>query len=148
VLDRKGPDGDAGALGAAAGAADRRTVGAGFAAARAVSARACSAATDAFAATALILLSRTTEPTAATSAMRRTRISEEIMLPAIPPGVYVCSFGTRRTARGSPRLGSSTSGRIWGTSSGVHHFGGATAVSVEVCCRTAIGSVAAIARRR
>jgi hypothetical protein len=78
-----GADAVAALVGATLAAGVRRTAGAGAAA----WARACSAATEALAATALILLSRPTAPTAATSAMRRTRISEATMPPAIPPGV-------------------------------------------------------------
>ncbi len=88
------------------------------------------------------------EPTAVTSAMRRTRASEEIRLSAIPPGVHVSSFGTRRTARGSPRGGRSADRTVLPstTVAGVHQRGGATAAPAPVPrSRTGVG--AARARR-
>jgi hypothetical protein len=66
---------------------------------------------------------------AATSASRRTGATSEINDSAMPPGVQVVSFGTRRTARGRPRVGSTSITRDSTASvadSGVHHRGGRT----------------------
>jgi hypothetical protein len=69
-------------------------------------------------------------PAAVTAAGRATRTTSAFMLAAMPPGVHVCSFGTRRTARGRPRGGNSTTAigggePGWAARVGVHQRGGA-----------------------
>jgi hypothetical protein len=148
----------AGAAGVAAAAVAGAVAGAAIAAARgaavagAAVAGAVAAATAASAdprparATALNRVSGASPPITAVSVIRRTCTSAGAMLSAMPPGVQVCSFGTFRTARGSPRGGSRAADTAApACSSGVHHRGGATAERpVEP---TRIASVAASARR-
>jgi hypothetical protein len=66
-------------------------------------------------------------PPMAVSVSRRTRTSLGARRSEMPPGAYVCSSGTRRTARGSARGGSASGGQPPPPASrGVHQRGGAT----------------------
>jgi hypothetical protein len=74
------------------------------------------------AAVAAVSLARSCEvsigPAAVTASCRRTCATVETRLSTMPPGVQVCSFGTRRTARGSPRSGSGWAATSAATSAG------------------------------
>jgi hypothetical protein len=108
---------------------------------------------DARAAVAAVSFARSCDvsiaPAAVTASSRRTGATDETRLSTMPPGVHVCSLGTRRTACGSPRAGSSDPRTLRAAGcrgvvcasgwSGVHHRGGRTPASRYEFTRTPSG---------
>ncbi|MDT4975075.1 MAG: hypothetical protein QOG98_833, partial [Pseudonocardiales bacterium] len=143
-----------GAAGAARPENDLRTDSAGLAARRCAD-RAVVAAAVSLAWSCWVSIG----PAPVTASIRRTGATVDTKLSTMPPGVQDCCFGTRRTARGRPRLGRSCgvncaagerrtavsgAGAAAGSASaGVHQRGGCTPASRKEFTRATPGPFSA-----